>query len=55
MRQYLNKLEIHRQIHIQTLSFVQNSLGQDQSGQVRTGQDRDFRGFLGILRYFEGF
>ena len=44
MRQHLNKLEIHRHTdkhtNRQTLSFVQNNLGQDQSGTVRTGQDR---------------
>ena len=28
------------QTNKQTLSFVQNILGQDQSEQVRTGQDR---------------
>ena len=51
MRQHLNKLEIHTlthsQTHRQTLSFVQNRLGQDQSEQVRIGQEKGFKN-LGI-------
>ena len=51
MRQHLNNCEIHKQTNKQThshiLSFVQNRLGQEQSGQVRTGQDRGFKD-LGI-------
>ena len=59
MRQHLNKLEFHSLTHSQTnkqtLSFVQNRLGQDQSGKVRKGQDRSGQRFLGILRDFRGF
>ena len=52
MRQHLNKLEIHRHTDKQTLSFVQNRLGQDQSGTVRTGQDRSVQVRTGDLRIY---
>ena len=45
----------NRQTDKQTLSFVQNRSGQDQSGKVKKGQDRSGQVRTEIFRDFEGF